>query len=393
MSAPVTPTVGLALIARDEEATLPRLLASVGEAFDEVALVDTGSTDGTVAAFEAWAAATPGVRTRVGHFTWIDDFAAARARADGFLTTDWRAWADCDDVLRGADALRRLAAGAPPDVGAFLCAYDYAGTGAGEHVLLRERLVRSGAGTWRGRIHEVQDVRGRLVPVPAAEVLWIHHDDGGADRHLAGTSRQERDLAILEEEVAADPHDARAWFYLAQTQRDLGRFEAARDAFDRRAALGGWEEEAFWARFQAASLRARLGDWPTAFAGLVSAWESRPGRLEPLHELCWRLRLRGEHHAALAFVRAGLGAPSSSWRGGSGPGGWSSSSPSTRGGRGRSTSRSRPATACWPARTSRSSTACRRSPTARSACSASAAGSVAPCPRSTAARRFAPCSC
>lgn len=44
------PTVGLAMIARDEEHRLPCLLDSYGEAFDETVLVDTGSTDGTEAA-------------------------------------------------------------------------------------------------------------------------------------------------------------------------------------------------------------------------------------------------------------------------------------------------------------------------------------------------------
>jgi cysteinyl-tRNA synthetase len=37
--------VGRALIARDEESTLPYLLATCEGAFDEVVLVDTGSSD------------------------------------------------------------------------------------------------------------------------------------------------------------------------------------------------------------------------------------------------------------------------------------------------------------------------------------------------------------
>lgn len=307
--APARPTIGLALIARDEEATLPRLLASVEGAVDEVALVDTGSTDGTVAAFEAWGRAHPEVACRLDRFTWVDDFAAARAHADGLLRSAWHLWADCDDVVVGAAALRTLAAAAEPDVGGFSCAYDYSGTGAGDHVLHRERLVRAGAGRWRGRIHETQEVTGRLVPVDASVVRWVHHDDGGADGHLQGASRQERDAAILLEEVRADPADARAWFYLAQTERDLGRLAPALEAYERRIALGGWDEEVFWSRYQAASLRAQLDDWPGGLAGLVAAWESRPWRLEPLHELCWRLRLRGEHHTAYAFARAGVGRP------------------------------------------------------------------------------------
>lgn len=84
------PTVGLALIAKDEEEALPGLLASVEGAFDQVALLDTGSTDRTVEVFEEWSAAEkvrqPGFISTLGHFEWCDDFAAARNAADGY----WR---------------------------------------------------------------------------------------------------------------------------------------------------------------------------------------------------------------------------------------------------------------------------------------------------------------
>jgi len=49
------PTLGLSLIARDEERFLPGLLESIDGAFDQVALLDTGSTDRTVEIFTDWA--------------------------------------------------------------------------------------------------------------------------------------------------------------------------------------------------------------------------------------------------------------------------------------------------------------------------------------------------
>src|SRR4051812_44803777 len=103
------PTIGLALIARDEEETLPNLLASCNGAFDQVVLVDTGSTDRTVELFELWASAeharNPDFTHKVGHFEWIDDFAAARNATDELLETEWIAVSDCDDVLIGASFL------------------------------------------------------------------------------------------------------------------------------------------------------------------------------------------------------------------------------------------------------------------------------------------------
>jgi tetratricopeptide (TPR) repeat protein len=301
------PTVGLALIARDEERTLPRLLASCDAAFDEVVLVDTGSRDGTVECFEAWAATQPGTRCAVAQFDWVDDFGAARRFAHGLLTTDWQVWADCDDEIVGAAELRALAAEARDDLAAYSVEYDYAGDGA--YALARERLVRAGRGRWTGRVHEVQVIDGAWANVGRGRLLWRHHGDSGSDAHLGTTPRAERDLRILSEEVRADPYDGRAAFYLAQTLRDLGRTQAAIDAYARRAELGGWEEEVFYSRYQVGVLKADSGDWPGGLAALIDAWEDRPARLEPLHEIVWRLRVRNQHRTALAFLLRGLDAP------------------------------------------------------------------------------------
>ena len=50
-----SPTLGLALIVRNEEEALPRLLESIEGVFDRIVLVDTGSTDATKKVFTEWA--------------------------------------------------------------------------------------------------------------------------------------------------------------------------------------------------------------------------------------------------------------------------------------------------------------------------------------------------
>lgn len=296
--------LGLALIARDEERTLPRLLASCEGAFDEVVLIDTGSVDGTVACFEAWRARQPGVDARVAHFSWCDDFAAARQFAADQLRSPWHCWADCDDEIVGAQRLREILGSLPADVAGVRCAYEYA---EGHH-LMRERAVRAGRGRWLGRVHECQEIDGPLLDLDPDVVRWVHHADSGSEQ-ATGRPRAHRDLELLQAAVADDPYDRRAVFYLAQTLDELGRHEPALHWFARRAELGGWEEEVFWSRHRIGVLHADMGDWPAGMAALISAWESRPTRLEPLYELCWRLRERGEHHAALALARAGLEVP------------------------------------------------------------------------------------
>ena len=65
------PRISLCMIVKNEEEKLKRALSWGKGVLWEKIVVDTGSTDATVAVAESLGA-------KVSHFTWIDDFAAAR---------------------------------------------------------------------------------------------------------------------------------------------------------------------------------------------------------------------------------------------------------------------------------------------------------------------------
>lgn len=294
------PTIGLGLIARDEEAALPRLLASCAGAFDEIVLVDTGSTDATMDVFRSWAGEHPETNCRLLEAEWTDDFGAARQIALEALTTDWCSWADCDDEIRGASALRPAASGCDAATAGLTARYDYAPSEHARHV----RLVRRGRGRWHGAVHEALEVDGPVAAMDGDEVRWVHLPvETGEPK-----PRMRRDLEILEGAVAADPDDERALFYLAQTLRDLGERSRAVARYERRAEMDGWDEETFFARYQAGVLLAD-DDWPRAMQHLVAAWELRPQRVEPLQALSANLRVRGQYETAHVFATRGLGRP------------------------------------------------------------------------------------
>ncbi|MGO9914668.1 MAG: glycosyltransferase [Isosphaeraceae bacterium] len=86
------PKVSLTMIVRDEQENLPHCLGSVAGLFDEIVVLDTGSTDRTreiAREFGAW----------VIDFVWVDDFAAARNAALARATGDYAFWLDADDVV------------------------------------------------------------------------------------------------------------------------------------------------------------------------------------------------------------------------------------------------------------------------------------------------------
>ncbi|MBP2637228.1 MAG: hypothetical protein H6Q72_3135 [Firmicutes bacterium] len=87
------------LIVKNEEQNLLRALHWGKSLFDEVIVVDTGSTDGTVALAEK-------LGVKVCHFEWIDDFSAARNFAISQCTGDWIFFLDADEYFEDIDVPR-----------------------------------------------------------------------------------------------------------------------------------------------------------------------------------------------------------------------------------------------------------------------------------------------
>ncbi len=93
------------LIVRDEEALLPRCLASLAGVADEVAAIDTGSRDGTRDVLAAAAASG-----RFRRFDWTErpftNFGALRQASLALVQTTWALWIDADEALSPALRLR-----------------------------------------------------------------------------------------------------------------------------------------------------------------------------------------------------------------------------------------------------------------------------------------------
>jgi glycosyltransferase involved in cell wall biosynthesis len=84
--------ITFSIIVKNEEKNLPRCLDSVKELVDEIVVLDTGSTDNTVAIAKNYGA-------KVHYFKWCNDFAIARNKALQYLTGDWVLVLDADEVL------------------------------------------------------------------------------------------------------------------------------------------------------------------------------------------------------------------------------------------------------------------------------------------------------
>ena len=85
-------TLSLCMIVKNEEINLDRLLNQVNTLFDEIIIVDTGSTDNTKNVALKYT-------NLVFDFTWINDFSKARNYSLSKASMDYIMWLDADDFI------------------------------------------------------------------------------------------------------------------------------------------------------------------------------------------------------------------------------------------------------------------------------------------------------
>lgn len=232
---PPAPAVALAavLIMRDEARCIARCLGSVAPFVDAMVVVDTGSTDDSVAIATACGA-------RVHHIDWPDDFAAARNRALDLANADWNLIIDADEwIADGGEALRAFCAG-PPRMGS-LCVesgFDMDG-GDGGAALSRSwitRLLPRGV-RYRGRIHEQP-----ISTLPSVRLPVTLGHDGYMDAQKVGKSDRNRPLLLAE--LARDPANPYILYQLG-ADAEVGQDYGAACTYYRRA-LAGAAPDAPW---------------------------------------------------------------------------------------------------------------------------------------------------
>ena len=283
----------LNMIVKNETANLERCLAAVAPHIQCWVIGDTGSTDGTQD-FILKFFAERGIPGELHSFPFVN-FAQARNAALDHAYASELAW----DYLLLADADMELVV-EDPDFGKKLEAPCYDLLQRAGISYWNRRLVRRDAGArYHGVTHEYLGVEGggsRLHGV------WYKDHASGSNR----VDKFERDIRLLTAALAEEPEHQRYWFYLAQSYRDAGRLLEAAEAYSKRAGMGGWEEEAWYATLQEARCLRDLGDEGGFVRQALAAFSRRPHRAEPLYDLARYHRERGRNEAAALFAEQGL---------------------------------------------------------------------------------------
>ncbi len=271
---------------------IERCLASAKPLVDSWCIVDTGSTDDTIARVHAVMQGVPGsLHERPWkNFAHNRNEALDLARAEG---SDYVLFIDADEIFVAPENFVWPALSA--DVYELACHYD-AMRYARAAMIATRRPWR-----WKGVLHEylecVEPYRSGALDAPT---VLIRHDGARA----RDPSTYLKDIAILEAALRDEPSNARNVFYLAQSYRDAGKLSESRTAYERRATMGGWDEEVWYSLFQVAALTERLADPPERVsAAYLRAFQTRPSRAESLVELARFHRLRGEYAQAYLYAK------------------------------------------------------------------------------------------
>lgn len=317
----------VALIARNEEKTLPRLLDSLKEFQErggEIVLLDTGSTDNT-----ASYARSRGVKvTEVGdtYRRTIDvdmarainarfirndegdivkegdtlfDFAAARNYAASLASNDMIAMPDCDEVYTKLDidkVIEAIENGASQLEYNFVYSHDNEGNEMIKfmHSKFYDRTKLS----WVGIIHEVLNGDANRMFLDESIIKLEHWQNEETNRggYLRG-------LAL---DCFNNPGNDRNSHYLARELFYHNKLNSAIAEFERHLTLGGWSTERSESMNYIALSLLRLGRREEALGWFARAFDMEPRRREPLMYMADMYYQSGNADHALAYASAAI---------------------------------------------------------------------------------------
>ena len=224
--------VSVCIITKNEASRLQKCLEALKPYSFEIVVVDTGSEDNSIETAKRYT-------EHVHEFVWCDDFSAARNFAAGCASHDLLFPIDTDEILSSFDwnELQQALQTHPAGIG-HVKRLDYYETKDGVqcYEVMIERIYDRRYYEYRGTVHEA------LVPVTDAP--YASYDTSIVIDHAGylGNAEQlrekaERNLALLEKALEADPDDPYIHFQIGQSYLLMRCHERACEYFKAAVAL------------------------------------------------------------------------------------------------------------------------------------------------------------
>lgn len=292
-------TICLNMIVKNESKVINRCLDSVKPLIDYWVIVDTGSTDDTQSLIKK---AMEGIPGELHERPWVNfehnrnqALELAKGKADYVLIID------ADELLKQDESFKLPLL----DKDFYYILSDYAGTNYYRVQLIKNNLDWK----WMGVVHEALNSTQARTNGTLANIRNVVHSDGVRSND---PKKFEKDVALLETALAKNPTNTRYTFYLAQSYRDAENYEKALENYQKRVAMGGWDEEVFYSMLQVAHLQEILDKPEEEFIdSYYKAFHYRPSRAEPLYYLANYYRQTNQYAQGYLLANLGLKIPKS----------------------------------------------------------------------------------
>jgi glycosyltransferase involved in cell wall biosynthesis len=279
------------MIVKNEAHVIARCIESARPHIDSWIIVDTGSTDGTQELIKELLKDIPG---ELHERLWVD-FATNRNEAIQLAkgTADYLLVVDADDVVIG---------GLPNNLqhDCYSLTVEF-----GPITFQRPHIFRSDMPfRYVGVIHEYLECGNAQI----CHISSLRYQCSLEGARRIDKTTYLKDVAILQQAVETETDEklkSRYAFYLGCSYKDAGEKEKAIAAFEARIQMvAGFDEEVFVSMWCAAEMKADL-EYPEEEVekAYLRAYECRPSRIEPIHDLCVYLRLKEKYVKAYAYAK------------------------------------------------------------------------------------------
>lgn len=302
-------TLGFVAIVKDEAAVINRCLDSVRPLIDYVLIIDTGSSDGSQRVIADWLE-KHGIAGQVLERPWRD-FSHNRNEALEALRqvteVDYGLTIDADEYLVyesdfDAIAFKQLLPAAD--------AYQVV-TRHGDYRYRRMQIFSNRLPFLYKDVLHSYLVAPKGARIALAEGFYDHYTYDGARAKDPRKFHQNAEILERELATATNPADiARYTFYLAQSYRDAGVLDKARDEFIKRAGMGFWQEEVCLSWLYAGHAMEKLGQLPELTLSVyLKAFETGPHRAEPLYAAARACRTMKSYQHGFLLAKRGIELP------------------------------------------------------------------------------------
>ena len=300
----------LGMIVKNEAHVIERCLSSVLPLIDSWCIVDTGSTDGTQQKIKEFFEAL-GIEGKLHEKPWVN-FGHNRSEVLELSRDmgDYTLMIDADEIMEYSndfdpEKFRQELSADVYNVFAFFGSTKY------HRPQLTSNKLKF---YYRGVCHEYVDCHDEIkTRAFAPGILNRPIQDGARSKD---SEKYLKDAKLFEDALASGKVDEKDFnryhFYLAQSYRDAKEYEKAIQWYQKRASLGGWNEEVFFSLLQIANIKEYVNqslkdttkyNIDDIIATYCRSHEVNPWRAEPLICAARLARVFGRFDQAYRFAR------------------------------------------------------------------------------------------